>query len=131
MRLDMDEDAEVIVRRRIFWLEEEPVAITDSYYPASWAGGTAPEDAARIQGGAHALIEDQSGPINRRIVRSVDEITGRMPTPYEVRTLRLSQGVPVLRVLRTVLDSEGRPVEVQDTVAAADRHTFRYEVDMG
>ena len=27
-------------------------------------------------------------------------------------------------------DSKGRPVEVQDSVAAADRHTFRYEVDM-
>ena len=65
-----------------------------------------------------------------QIARSVDEITGRMPTPDEVRVLRLAQGVPVLRVLRTVYDSEGRPVEVQDSIAAADRHTFRYEVDM-
>jgi len=53
-----------------------------------------------------------------------------MPTPDEVQVLRLAQGVPVFRVLRTVYDSEGRPVEVQDSVAAADRHTFRYEVDM-
>jgi hypothetical protein len=27
-------------------------------------------------------------------------------------------------------DSDGQPVEVQDTVAAADRHRFRYEVSM-
>jgi GntR family transcriptional regulator len=53
-----------------------------------------------------------------------------MPTPDEVRVLRLAQGVPVFRVLRTVYDSEGQSVEVQDSVAAADRHTFRYEVDM-
>jgi hypothetical protein len=39
-------------------------------------------------------------------------------------------GVPVFRVLRTVYDTEGRPVEVQDSVAAADRHQFRYEVEM-
>jgi GntR family transcriptional regulator len=39
-------------------------------------------------------------------------------------------GVPVFRVPRTVYDSEDRSVEAQDTVAAADRHTFRYEVDM-
>jgi GntR family transcriptional regulator len=38
--------------------------------------------------------------------------------------------VPVFRVLRTVYDSGGHPVEVQDSVAAADRHMFRYEVDM-
>jgi GntR family transcriptional regulator len=40
-------------------------------------------------------------------------------------------GVPVVRVLRTIYDSQGQPVEVQDTVAAADRHRFRYEVNMG
>jgi hypothetical protein len=26
--------------------------------------------------------------------------------------------------------TEGRPFEVQDSVAAADRHSFRYEVEM-
>jgi GntR family transcriptional regulator len=38
--------------------------------------------------------------------------------------------VPVFRVLRTVYDPENQPVEVQDTVAAADRHQLRYEVDL-
>jgi len=38
--------------------------------------------------------------------------------------------VPVIRILRTIYDSEGRPVEAQDSVAAADRHQFRYEVEM-
>jgi GntR family transcriptional regulator len=36
----------------------------------------------------------------------------------------------VTRVLRTVLDSDDRPVEVQETIGAADRHEFRYEVAM-
>ena len=53
-----------------------------------------------------------------------------MPTPDEARTLKLPPGVPVFRILRTVYDSEGHPVEVQDSVAAADRHRFRFEVDM-
>jgi len=39
-------------------------------------------------------------------------------------------GVPVFRILRTFYDTEGRPLEVQDSVAAADRHNFRYEVGM-
>lgn len=54
----------------------------------------------------------------------------RMPTPDEARELELAPGVPVFRVLRTVYDTEGRPLEVQDSVAAADRHQFRYEVEM-
>jgi GntR family transcriptional regulator len=54
----------------------------------------------------------------------------RMPTPDEALSLRLSPGVPVFRVLRTIYDSENQPVEVQETVAAANRHQFRYEVDL-
>ena len=53
-----------------------------------------------------------------------------MPAPQEVEALKLAPGVPVVRILRTVYDSERRPVEVQDTVAAADKHHFRYEVAM-
>lgn len=130
MRLDIDAGADVIVRRRIFWLEELPAALTDSYYPASFAAGTALSQADRIKGGAHAVIEDPEGPISRCLARSVDEVTGRMPTPDEARLLRLSPGVPVFRVLRTVYDSEDRPVEVQDSICDAARHRFRYEVDM-
>jgi len=53
-----------------------------------------------------------------------------MPTPQEAAALRLPQGVPVTRVFRTVLDSNDEPVEVQETIAAADRYEFRYEVAM-
>jgi GntR family transcriptional regulator len=130
MRLDIDAGADVVARRRLFWLEEEPASITNSYYPASLAAGTALERPGRIKGGAHALIEDPEGPIRRHVARSVDEISGRMPTPDEAALLRLSQGVPVFRVLRTVYDSEDRPVEVQDSICDAARHRFRYEVDM-
>jgi GntR family transcriptional regulator len=38
--------------------------------------------------------------------------------------------MPGFRILRTVYDSGNRPVGVQETVAVADRHQFRYEVDM-
>lgn len=44
--------------------------------------------------------------------------------------LGLPPGVPVVRVIRTIYDTEGRPVEVQDTIAAADRHEFQHEVSM-
>ena len=50
-----------------------------------------------------------------------------MPTPYGDGLFGLPPGVPVIRVVRTVYDTEGRPVEVQDTIAAADRHEFQYE----
>lgn len=102
----------------------------DSYYPVGLAEGTPIAQARKIRGGVHAVIEDPAGPIRRRIARSVDDLVSRMPTPQEAAALRLSQGVPVTRVLRTVLDSGDDPVEVQETIAVADRHEFRYEVAM-
>jgi GntR family transcriptional regulator len=129
-RLDLEQGAHVIVRRRVFLADDVPVALTDSYYPADMAARTAIERPELIKGGAYALIEDERGPIGRRITRSEDDISARMPTPEEARMLGLPPGVPVFRVLRTVYDSDDRPVEAQDTVAAADRHTFSYEVDM-
>lgn len=129
-KFDFDVGEPVIVRRRVFLADDMPVALTDSYYPASLAADTAIEKPERIRGGAHALIEDDEGPIGRRIARSADDLAARMPTPREAELLRLPAGVPVVRVLRTIYDSEGQPVEVQDTIAAADRHRFRYEVNM-
>jgi GntR family transcriptional regulator len=130
MRLNLDEDSPVVVRRRVFLLEGQPVALCDSYYPAEWASGTAIARPERVRGGVYALIEDPDGPIRREIARSVDDLVARMPTPDEAAELSLPPGVPVIRVLRTVLDSDDEPVEVQDSVMAADRHEFRYEEQM-
>jgi GntR family transcriptional regulator len=130
MRLNVDEGSPVVVRRRAFLLEGQPVGLCDSYYPADWASGTAIEQSGRIRGGVYALIEDPNGPIQRQIARSVDDLVARMPTHEEAVELRLPPGVPVLRVLRTVFDSDDLPVEVQDSVVAADRHEFRYEEQM-
>jgi GntR family transcriptional regulator len=129
-RLDVDTGSPVVVRRRLFVVNGEPVALCDSYYPRDLAGGTALAEPERIPGGAYGLIEDADGPIGRRLQRSVDDLECRMPTPSEVEALVLAPGVPVVRILRTVYDSDGSAVEVQETVAAADKHQFRYEVAM-
>lgn len=94
------------------------------------ADGACTGSAQDLRGLRRNGIEDPGGPIRQRIARSVDDITGRMPTPEEARELVLPPGVLVFRVLRTVYDADGRPLEVQDSVAAADLHEFRYEVDM-
>lgn len=130
IRLGVEDGSPVVVRRRVFLADAEPVALCDSFYPVGLADGTPIAQARKIRGGVHALIEDPSGPIRRRIARSIDDLVSRMPTPREAATLHLPQGVPVTRVLRTVLDSDDEPVEVQETIAAADRHEFRYEVAM-
>jgi GntR family transcriptional regulator len=130
LRLGVEEGAPVIARRRLFLVNGEPVALCDSYYPVEIAEGTALAELDRVPGGAYGLIEDGAGPIRRKLKRSVDDLVCRMPRPEETEALELALGVPVVRILRTVYDSQGEAVEVQDTVAAADKHQFRYEVAM-
>ena len=131
MRLNLDESSPIVVRRRVFLLEGQPVALCDSYYPAEWASKRDADRTARADPRwCNALIEDPEGPIRRQIARSIDDLIARMPTHEEAVELGLPPGVPVVRVLRTVFDSAGLPVEVQDSVMAADRHEFRYEEQM-
>jgi GntR family transcriptional regulator len=114
----------------LFAVNGEPGARCDSYYPADMADGTALAEPENIAGGAYGLIDDPDGPICRRLRRSIDDLECRMPTPAEVEELQLGSGVPVVRVLRTVYEAEKARVEVQETIAAADKHQFRYEVAM-
>ena len=62
--------------------------------------------------------------MRRRTGRSADDLISRMLTPPEAAALQVSQGVPVIGVLRTVSDTGDVPLEVQDT-APGDRHEFR------
>lgn len=56
------------------------------------------------------------------------EIRARMPSPQEVRTLHLAPGVPVIHLIRTAYDTEGRAVEVCDTIMAADAFVLAYQL---
>ena len=50
-----------------------------------------------------------------------------MPTHDERRVLALGPGVPVLTVIRTAYDTDGRAVEVCDTVKAAYAYVLEYD----
>lgn len=73
MRLNLDEEAPVVMRRRLVRLDGYPVAFCDSYYPAELVEGTAIADNENIDGAVHALIEDPAG-------RSVVSLLGRSMT---------------------------------------------------
>jgi GntR family transcriptional regulator len=129
-RLEVEEGTPVVVRRRLFRVDSHPVAFCDSYYRTDLADGTVLAERRKIKGGVYSVIEDPTGPIQRRVARSLDDLVARMPTQVEVDGLELLPGVPVVRVLRTVYDTSDYPLEVQDSVTAGDRHEFRYEVSM-
>ncbi len=111
-----------IVRTRILLREEQPVELSESYYPADIAAGTRLAVTARIRGGAPRLLADLGFP-----QRSfVDRVSARPPTVAEAEALDLPEGTPVVRQFRVVFSDDERPVEASVLIKGAHLYELRY-----
>jgi len=113
-----------VVRSRRYLLDGRPVETAVSYIPADLAKGTPIADPNPGPGGIYARLEEQ----DHILERFTEEVSARMPTPEETRALNLPPGVPVFRLVRTAYDTDGRAVEVCDTIMAADAYMLAYEL---
>ncbi len=122
-RLSVEEGEPVVVRRVFRRVDGEPWSVQDSSYPmdiAQECGLLVPQDIPR--GTVRVMAEH--GYVE---VGYVDEITARMPTPDEARTLDLGTGVPVLVYVRTA-HTKDRPVRLTETIFPGDRNRLVYEL---
>jgi GntR family transcriptional regulator len=123
-RLGVHEGARVFVRRRRMWADDVPMQLADSYFRYGMVRGTPIVEEDAGPGGSYARLEE----LGYRLARFREDLVARMPSPEEARGLQLGPGVPVVSLIRTAYDAEGRPVEVFDSVVAGDKHTFSYEI---
>jgi GntR family transcriptional regulator len=114
----------VLARRRRYLLDGRPVETATSYIPLDIARGTPIADRNPGPGGIYARLED----LGHRLDHFDEEVRARMPAPGEAKALRLAPGVPVVHLVRTAYDTEDRPVEVCDTVMAADAYVLSYRL---
>ncbi|WNE97519.1 GntR family transcriptional regulator [Streptomyces luomodiensis] len=114
----------VLARRRRYLLDGRPVEFATSYLPLDLARNTPIAQPNPGPGGIYARLEE----MGHRLDHFDEEIRARMPSPAEVRTLQLASGVPVIHLIRTAYDAEGRAVEVCDTVMAADAYVLAYQL---
>jgi GntR family transcriptional regulator len=123
-RLQLTEGAPVLVRRRRYLADGQPMELATSYLPLDLVAGTKIGEPNPGPGGIYARLEE----MGHRLKRFTEDVSARMPLPEEARALQLPAGVPVFVLVRTAYDSEGRPVEVCDTTMAADRYVLSYEL---
>ncbi|MFF7158663.1 UTRA domain-containing protein [Streptomyces sp. NPDC008139] len=114
----------VLAPRRRYLLDGRPVEFATSCLPLDIARGTPIADPKPGPGGIYARLEE----LGHRLDHFDEEIRARMPAPAEVKLLRLATGVPVIHLIRTAYDTESRPVEVCDTVMAADAYVLAYQL---
>jgi GntR family transcriptional regulator len=122
--LQLEEGEAVVVRRRTMFLDDEPVQLADSYYPASLAARTELATPKKLRGGTIAALE-RLGHEPRRVRET---ISTRMPLGGEVALLDLPPGVPVLVQTRVAYDNTDMPIEASETMLAGDRHVLTYDL---
>lgn len=122
-RLGLRAQDEVVVRRRRYLVEGQPVEFATSYIPLDIAAGTPIEEPNPGPGGIYARMEDQGMTFDRY----EEEVMARMPSEEESRALNLGVGAPVLHLVRTAFAS-GRAVEVCDTVMDSAAFVLFYKL---
>lgn len=123
-RLCLGDEEEVVSRSRRYLADGQPVETAVSYLPASVAAGSRIVEADTGPGGIYARLEDMGFELDH----FTEEVSARMPSAEERRRLQLTDGVPVVVLVRTAYDTTGRPLEVCDTLKAAPAYVLEYEV---
>ncbi|MEV0732413.1 GntR family transcriptional regulator [Polymorphospora sp. NPDC050346] len=105
-RLEVPVGEVIVVRRRLRFINGEPVNTNDSHYPLDVVQGSeimAPADVAR---GTNQVLADLGYPQTR----ATDQFFWRMPTPAEIHRLQLGRGTPIVIHYVTGYTADGRPV---------------------
>jgi GntR family transcriptional regulator len=123
-RLQLEEGAQVLTRRRRYLADGQPMELATSYLSWDLVAETPIVEANPGPGGIYARLEE----MGHRLKRFTEDVSARMPLPEEARALQLPAGVPVFVLVRTAYDSTDHPVEVCDTTMAADRYVLSYEL---
>lgn len=112
--LGTEEGQPVILRRRLILLDDVPVEIADSYWPASVAADTALASPGKVKGGAPTLLAN----LGYQPASVTENVRTRPATPEEIETLAMENSSEwVLTLRRTIADSSNRPYEVFVSVA--------------
>lgn len=123
--LGLADGARAVLRSRRYVLDGKPVLLSQSWLPAEIAAGTAIAAANPGPGGIYARLAE----LGHAPARFREDLRSRMPQPTEIERLEIAPGTPVVEICRVALDSDGRPVEVNEMTADSSAYVFRYEFD--
>jgi GntR family transcriptional regulator len=125
-RLGVAEDQPSVVQRvNHYFADDEPVQTATTYIPWEIAEGSVLASEANTgKGSIYGRFEE----LGHRITRAREEITARMPRPEETVALAIPPGVPVIEVLHTGIDQDGKPFEVTRFVMRADLNGLDYDL---
>ena len=117
--LGVGQRSKLFLRRRLISFDSEPSELVSVWLPPELSEGTDLTSVEPLRQGVREHLEARKGVTFDHVV---EQITARMPTAEEAKTLALSKGVPLLVLYATVRDASGRPLLVVEAALPADRH---------
>jgi DNA-binding GntR family transcriptional regulator len=124
--LNLEPGEAAVVRRRLMLFNEQPVELTDSYYPASIARGTPLAEFRKIRGGAVSLLADLG--YTPRHAR--EDVAARLAVPAERAVLRLGDNECVLLLSRLLITEKDQPIEASVMTMVATGRRLRYQLSV-
>ncbi|MGW0506182.1 UTRA domain-containing protein [Micromonospora sp. NPDC003241] len=124
--LGVEEGTPAIVRRRLMLLDDQPVELTDSYYPVTIARDTALAEPRKIRGGAIRLLAEL-GYVPKQ---ATEDVYTREPEASERQVLDLTDGEWVLGLTRVLSTHEGVPIEVSVMAMTPAGRRLRYQMSL-
>ncbi|MDP8969751.1 MAG: UTRA domain-containing protein [Actinomycetota bacterium] len=121
--LGRNKGAKVLVRRRRYLADGNPVENATSYLPSNVASGTPIEEEDAGPGGMPG-----SKTSGTRWRDSPRRCQPGCRTPRRRRHSTYPLGWPILRVVRRALGDDGTVLQVCDTIKAVDRYVLSYEL---
>jgi GntR family transcriptional regulator len=117
--LSVSEGAALVLRQRVVVEDGAPAAFVSMWLGPELAMATGIDHVEPLTSSVRQLIESATG---RRLGHVTEHLTSRRPTSAEYKALGLGRNTPVLGLLATVTDTEGRPVLVVDLALPGDLH---------
>lgn len=115
---------DVLIRVRLYYADDVPTQIAQSYVPWEIADGTAMINEDTGPGGLYARLEEAG----HRLWRFREHVSVHAPDESIRKLLQLDDDDTVTRVLREAFDTTGMVIEICDTVMASHRTTLVYEM---
>ncbi|MGA5819494.1 GntR family transcriptional regulator [Kitasatospora sp. NPDC094028] len=122
-RLGLPAGTQVLARKRRYFRDGVPTEEATSYLPWDVVKDI-PEVFAENPGGGgiYARLEEHS----HCLAEFTESVRARLATKPETKALALSPGAPVIHLVRDAVTTDGRVVEVCDTIMAADQFVLDY-----
>jgi GntR family transcriptional regulator len=123
-KLNVPAGAELLYIERVGYLDDTPILVEYSWWPAELVPGLESED-VHIPDYLYALVMNR---YQVPVIRAEDTLTAEAADAQTAKTLNIKPGTPIIVLKRYTYSSADRAIEVRTTKGRADKFSYTTEI---